>query len=179
MAMRLARDSGGLLLRLSQALADARDQVSFCSLCGSVTRADQDPCRLCTDTDRDAHQLCVVEQADDIAVIERSGGFRGRYHTLAGRLSAIRGEGPDGLRIGRLVERVRKEGITEVVLALNGGVESDGTAHYLADQLAAFCPRVTRLAYGLPAGSGIQHMDAVTLGRALAGRQDVDEEGSR
>jgi recombination protein RecR len=175
MAMRLARDPDGLLARLSGALAQARDEVTFCSQCGSVTTSAQNPCRLCTDPGRDPSQLCVVESAEDIGVIERSGAFRGHYHALSGRLSAMRGEGAESLRINELVARIQRDGVREVVLALNGGVESDGTAHYLAAQLASVCERVTRLAYGLPAGSGIQHMDAVTLGRALDGRQNVEE----
>jgi recombination protein RecR len=175
MAMRLARDPDGLLSRLGRALVEARAEVTFCSQCGSVTTASQNPCLLCTDAGRDTGVLCVVESAEDIGVIERSGAFSGRYHALGGRLSAMRGEGAESLRIDTLLARIRRDGIREVVLALNGGVESDGTAHYLASQLAPVCERVTRLAYGLPAGSGIQHMDGVTLGRALAGRQRVEE----
>jgi recombination protein RecR len=173
MAVKLARSRETLLQELASALRDVGEQVRSCSRCGSLTAAGQDPCRLCTDTGREGRTLCVVEDPNDIAPIERSGGFRGRYHALMGKISPMRGEGPSDVRIHGLVDRVRKEGFEEVILALNTDVESDATAGYIAEVLRAERVKVTRLAHGLPAGSGIVYSDPVTLTRAFKGRQQA------
>ena len=108
-----------------------------------------------------------------ILVIERSGGFEGRYHALMGKLSPMRGEGPGDLRIEALLRRIGKEEIKEVILALSTDVEGDATAAFLAERLRATGVRVSRLAYGMPAGSGVAYSDPVTLGRAIKGRQEA------
>ncbi len=173
MAMRLVEDPDGLLRALIAALDAAGATVRFCGRCGAVTTVERDPCRLCTDPGRDDAVLCVVETPSDIAALERSGAFRGRYHALMGKISPMKGEGPEQLRIGALIKRVKAGGIAEVILALNTDVESDGTAAYLADVLRPCNVVVSRLAYGLPAGSGILYSDPVTLSRALKGRGGV------
>jgi len=172
MATRLVLEREGLLADLIAALTAARDAVCCCSLCGSVTAVDRDPCRLCTGAGRD-NILCVVEMPNDIAAIERSNGFHGRYHALMGRLSPMRGEGIEHLRTEALVERVKREGFDEVLLALSTDVEGDATANYVAERLAGGGARVSRIAFGLPSGSGVTYSDPVTLSRAIQGRTAV------
>ncbi len=173
MAMRLVRERDGLLPSLLNALQSVRDSLCCCEQCGSVTAVDRNPCRLCTDETRDATVLCVVENPDDVAVIERSGAFRGRYHALMGRISPMRGEGPEDIRLRLLMERVGREGFREVILALSTDVEGDATASYVAHLLKAHPVKVTRLAFGLPAGSGVVYSDPVTLARAIEGKTEV------
>ena len=173
MAMRLAADPDRVLAPLMSALDAARRTVRFCSRCGSVTDIEHDPCLLCMDPTRDDALLCVVETPEDIISVERSHGFRGRYHALMGKLSPGRGEGPDNIRFRELMARVAAGGIAEVVLALDGDLESDATARFVAEQLGQQHIKVTRLAYGLPIGSGIKHLDALTLERAFEGRQSL------
>jgi len=171
MAMRLIEDRDGLLRALSAALDEAAREVRLCGRCGAVTQAGRDPCRLCSDPARDDRIVCVVETPSDIAGIEATGAFRGRYHALMGKLSPMKGDGPEQLRIGTLLKRIKGGGIDEVVLALNTDVESEATAVYLEESLAPLGVRVTRLAQGLPVGSGIAYSDPVTLARAMQGRR--------
>ncbi|MBM4155766.1 MAG: recombination protein RecR [Lentisphaerae bacterium] len=170
-ALRLVRDRGrGTTADLISALQGLESQVRLCSTCGAMTPADRDPCRICTDPRRETRSLCVVEDPSDIASIEASGAYQGRYHALMGRLSPMRGEGPRQLRVEALVRRIGDERIEEVILALNTDAESESTAQWLASKLAALGVKVSRIAYGLPVGSGIAYSDPVTLQRAIAGR---------
>jgi recombination protein RecR len=173
MATRLARNRGNLCEELADALREVAASVRSCSRCGSLTSVGEDPCRLCTDARRDGRMLCVVEDPSDIVALEQSGGYRGRYHALMGKISPMQGEGPGDLRIQSLLKRVREEGIEEVLLALNTDVESDATASFIGALLHKEGARVSRLAYGLPAGSGIRYSDPVTLSRAIKGRQEA------
>jgi len=173
MAERLARERDGLAAELLEALEAVRRGVRCCSLCGSITAAERDPCRLCASETRDRRLLCVVEDPSDIAALERSGSFTGRYHALMGRISPLRGDGPDELRVQALLRRVQEEGIREVVLALSTDVEGDATSSYLAERLKRAGVKVTHLAYGLPVGSGVRYADALTLARAMKGRQEL------
>jgi recombination protein RecR len=171
MAMKLAADPEGLILPLIGALEETRRTVSFCSRCGAMTAVENDPCRLCTDSKRDGTVVCVVEDPSDIVAMETTGSYTGRYHALMGKISPMRGDGPNDIRIRALVRRIKDEAIEEVLLALNTDIESEATAGLIADILKARGVRVTRLAYGIPAGSGIRYADAVTLDRAIQGRQ--------
>jgi recombination protein RecR len=173
MALKLARNPEGALKDLVAALREVAERVRSCPMCGSLTADGRDPCRLCSDPSRDGRTLCVVEDPGDIALIEKSGGYRGRYHALMGRVSPMRGAGPEDLRIRAMLDRVRSDGVGEVILALNTDVEGDATASYLAELLRREKVKVTRLAHGLPAGSGIVYSDPVTLGMALRGRQEM------
>lgn len=173
MALALVRDPAGLQRELLAALQDTAQRVAPCSLCGNITLRSEDPCRICTDRRRDEKTLCVVEDPADILLMERTGAFRGRYHALMGRLSPMRGEGVKNLRVDALLDRVRREGVQEVVLALNADVESDATASYLREALAGLKVKVTRPARGIPAGSGVAYTDAATLARAMAHREQV------
>lgn len=173
MALRIARDPGGLLADLEAALRGVAEEVRCCSRCGSITTTQEDPCQLCTDPRREGSLLCVVEDPSDILLIEKSGGYNGRYHALMGRLSPAGNTGPADLRLEDLLRRVEAEKIQEVLLALNTDVESEATCSYIRERLQGRGTRVTRLAAGLPAGSGIMYTDSVTLARAIKGRQDL------
>lgn len=169
-ALALVREPGRLLEPLEAALRDAQANVRCCSKCGAFTIVGKDPCDFCTDATRDANMLCVVEEAADIVPIEASGAFRGRYHALGGKLSPARRMGPEKLRFGELVERVKSENISEVLLAVSTDMEGDATAGYVAELLRDLGVKVTRLAFGLPADSGIAYSDALTLRRAINNR---------
>ena len=131
---------------------------------------NEEPCRLCAGANRDGTVLCVVEDPGDIAIIERSGGFHGRYHALMGKISPGRGSGPEDLRIDSLLDRLSREKFKEIILALSTDVEGDSTASYIIELLKDKNVRLSRLASGLPAGSGIGYSDPVTLARAIKGR---------
>ena len=173
MAMKLAADPEGLILPLIDALEETRQTITFCSRRGAMTESGRDPCRLCTDPARDGSVVCVVEDPSDIVALESTGAYTGRYHALMGKISPMRGEGPNDIRIRSLVRRIKEEGIKEVLLALNTDVESEATAGLIGEILKARGIRTTRLAYGIPAGSGIRYADTITLDRAIRGRQDV------
>lgn len=158
-------------VRLAQALIDMREQVQLCSRCFNVTGGEE--CSICRDARRDPSVICVVERAQDIVVVERTHEFRGRYHVLGGAISPIEGVGPDQLRVSELLDRVGQEGVREVIAATNPTVEGDATAMYLARVLKPLGVKVTRLASGLPVGGDLDYADELTLGRALAGRQEL------
>jgi len=160
-------------LHLSGALAAAAKEVGECGVCGFFS-TESNGCSVCDGQHREPHLLCIVEQPTDILPLERSGAFRGHYHSLRGRISPLDGVGPEDLRVGELVSRIEAGGFDEVILALGSDVEGEATCHYLAELLASFPGlRVTRLAQGLPAGGGLVHADEVTLMRALRGRVAV------
>ncbi len=173
MAVKLASEPEQLAAQLAQALDQVRRDVRFCQTCGALTSVDRDPCAYCTDGNRDAHVLCVVEDPADIQSIEETGTFHGRYHVLLGRISPLRGEGPNDIRLRALIKRVRTEKIEEVVLALNTDLEGEATASFIAELLHERGVVVTQPAYGIPAGSGVRFADAVTLGRAFSGRRAI------
>jgi recombination protein RecR len=172
MTVALARQPP-LMRDLAVSLRDLDARVSLCDRCGNLTARDQNPCRLCTDSRRDDAVLCVVEDPGDIVLIERSGAFRGRYFALMGKFSPGRGEGPQNTRVESLIQRVAEGLIQEVILALNADVESDATSSFLRDALKSRPIRVTRLARGIPAGSGVAYSDSVTLAGALSARQPL------
>ena len=173
MALKIAFDRGSLVSSLVDALQEVSAKITTCSLCGTLTPRTDDPCELCLDPRREAGLLCVVEEPADIVQIEESRGYRGRYHALMGKISPMNEEGVNDIRVGALLKRVKEEPIEEVILALNSDVESDATASFLKDVLKPSGVRVSRIAFGLPAGSGIAYSDPVTLTRAIQGRRDV------
>ena len=158
-------------LRLAQAITDLREQLGICSRCFNVTSGEE--CTICLDPRRDRTIVCVVERAQDIAVMERTQEFRGRYHVLGGSISPIGGVGPGQLRISELGDRIPAEGITELIIATNPTVEGDVTAMYLARELKPTGVRITRLAMGLPVGGDLDYADELTVGRALTGRSEM------
>lgn len=171
LALFLVQAPPELSRRLAQALLEARQRVQTCHRCGALTESQ--PCPICAEARRDPAILCVVERPVDILLLEKAGGFRGRYHVLGGKLSPLNGVEPEDLRVRELEERLAPEGVREVILALPTDVEGDATCHYLARQLAPRGVRVTRLAHGLPVGSGLEYADELTLSQALAGRQPM------
>ena len=155
---------------LSEALTTAGEEVRECAVCGFFS-TEVTGCAVCDGHGRDQAVLCVVEQPTDILPLERSGAFRGHYHSLRGRISPLDNIGPDDLRIAELLDRVRDGHFAEVILALGADVEGEATANYLVEVLGEFDGvRVTRLAHGLPVGGGLENADELTLFRALEGR---------
>lgn len=157
--------------RLAQLLAELRERVRFCDLCGNVS--EQERCTICRDPRRDQTLICVVEDAKDVAAIERTREFRGLYHVLGGAISPIAGIGPDDLRIAQLLQRLADGTVQEVILATNPNLEGEATATYLTRYLRTLEIQVTRLASGLPVGGDLEYADEVTLGRAFEGRRRV------
>ncbi len=154
-----------------RAIEEAREHLHRCTLCGAYTEAD--PCQRCTDVARDKRLLCVVEEIADLEALERSGVFNGLYHLLGGVLSPLDGIGPRQLRIEPLIDRLKKPGVSEVILATNPTVEGEATATYLTQIIQPLGQRVTRLAYGLPSGLALEYADELTLTRAFEGRKEV------
>lgn len=172
MAVHLARDRNRVRGDLISALRDVEQRVQTCTQCGCLTLRGEDPCFLCRDPSRDDAVLCVVEDATDIELIERTGAYRGRYWTLGARLSPARGEGIESLRLDALVARVGR-GVKEVILALEGDLEREATTGLLCEALGTLDVKLTRLARGIPAGSGLAYADPVTLTSALRGRHAI------
>jgi recombination protein RecR len=158
--------------RLARAIVEAKERVTFCRTCFNL--AEGDLCTICSDTKRDSHVVCVVEEPRDVVAIERTREFRGRYHVLQGAIDHLQGVGPEQLRIRELVERVGAEGITEVILCTNPNLEGEATALYLTRLLQVPGLTVSRIASGLPVGGDLEYADELTLGRALEGRRVVD-----
>ena len=170
-ALALVRKGAPALGALEDALAAVRTGVALCARCGAVTSASENPCRLCTDPGRDRARLLVVEDPGDVLAIERSGAWNGLYHVLGGRVSPAAGTGPEDLAVARLEARLADGSVRELVLALGTDVEGDATASWLREKIAPSGVSVSRLAYGLPADSGVRYSDPLTLRRAIAGRQ--------
>ena len=158
--------------RLSRAVAALGERVRACSRCGDLTEAD--PCAICTDPRRDQGLICVVEEASDVAAIERTGEYRGLYHVLGGRLSPLDGVGPDALNLAALVARLADgSAAREVIVATNPSVEGEATAHYLERTLRQAAPalQVSRLARGLPVGGELEYADGETIAQAFSARR--------
>jgi recombination protein RecR len=158
---------------LSEALANLKANTTLCQECFNITEAGREHCEICESSQRDGSLICVVEEALDVLALERTAGYKGKYHVLQGVLSPIEGIGPDDLKIKQLVARVANGEIQEVILATNPSMEGDATALYLRGQLEPLGVRVTRLARGLPVGGDLEYADQNTLLRALSGRQEM------
>lgn len=157
--------------QLAQLLISARERISLCKICGGLTEVQ--PCSICQDPRRDATLVCIVERPFEIFSIEKSGTYRGKFHVLGGRISPLNGIGPEDLRIGELVRRSSDEGIREVIIALPSDVEGDATSYYLAKILQDKGVKVSRIAQGLPVGSGLEFADELTLSRAIEDRRAI------
>jgi recombination protein RecR len=153
---------------LAEQLGALHDSIKRCTVCGSFTESD--PCPICADPGRDQSILCVVERAQDVRVIEESHEFRGRFHVLGGLIAPLEGVGPDDLSIGKLLSRLRRGDIQEVILAMNPTVEGDTTALYIQKLLKDSPVSVSRLASGLPVGGDLEYADRLTLSRSFRGR---------
>jgi recombination protein RecR len=157
--------------RLGDALQRVKDQVRFCAICFNVSEAEE--CRICRDMRRSDDLLCVVEEPKDIAAIEKTGEFRGRYHVLGGAINPLEGVGPDNLRIRELLVRLASGSVKELILATDPNTEGEATATYLALMIKPMGIAVSRLASGLPVGGDLEYADEITLGRAFEGRRAV------
>jgi recombination protein RecR len=166
----LLRQSSEEAMALADAIVDVKEKVVLCGTCFNLSAAD--PCHFCTSDDRDRRRICVVEEPLDILALERTGVYRGLYHVLHGSFSPMEGILEDDLRIRELVERVRRDGVDEAIIATNATVEGEATANLVRARLRPLGTRVTRLAQGLPIGSDLEYADDYTLSRALEGRRD-------
>ena len=173
LAFYLLRSPEDISKQLAEALLALKSATALCQNCFNITLAGQGLCEICASPKRDEAVICVVEEPLDVLMIERTEGFQGKYHVLHGVLSPIEGIVPDDLKIRPLIERVRRGGVKEVILATNPSMEGDATALYLRQQLLPLGARITRLARGLPVGGDLEYADQNTLLRALAGRQDM------
>jgi recombination protein RecR len=165
-ALALLKKRDTLLEPLADSLREAADAILTCEVCGNLDTSS--PCAICSDGRRDPHIICVVEDVADLWALERAGVFRGRYHVLGGALSALDGVTPERLNVAKLLERV-KDGVDEVILAMNATVEGQTTAHYLMDMLVNM--KVTRLAHGVPVGGELDYLDEGTLSAAFKARR--------
>ncbi len=173
LAFYLLRAPDDLSRDLAEALQSIKTSIIYCPTCFNITSVGMAECEVCTSPERDGTVLCVVEEPLDVLALERTSGFRGRYHVLGGVLSPIEGVGPDDLKIRELLGRLQVEDIQEVILATNPSMEGDATAMYLRQRIEPSGVRVTRLARGLPVGGDLEYADTNTLLRALDGRQEM------
>ena len=156
---------------LTSTISKVKSSVRFCTTYGNISEGEE--CQICTDPRRDASLICVVEEAKDIGVIERTRSYRGLYHVLGGAIDPLNGVGPDQLRIRELLTRLGGDTVQEVILATDPNIEGEATATFLARTLGTLGLKVTRLASGLPVGGDLEYADEITLGRALEGRRQV------
>jgi recombination protein RecR len=170
-AMHILRMPDENAKQLGQVIAEVKDQIVYCSICGSI--AERDPCRICNDPRRDHKIVCVVEETDDVIALERTGLFKGIYHVLMGALSPLDGINPEDLRIGELFERINSQDIEEIIMATNPNAQGQATAIYLSRKIKPMGIKITQLAHGLPMGGDIDYVDEVTLGKALEGRREI------
>ena len=172
LALHLVQGDADEVRQLARALVEARDRIKLCEICGGLTELKA--CAICSQMQRDASTICLVERPTDILSIEKAGTFRGRYHVLGGKISPTNGVGPEDLRVTELESRLSREPIREIIVALGTDVEGDATGYYLAKRLAIKGVKVSRIAHGLPAGSGLEFADELTLSRALEGRREMN-----
>ncbi|HTC18267.1 MAG TPA: recombination mediator RecR [Stellaceae bacterium] len=172
-ALYLIKRRESVMEPLAAALKEAAAHIHPCSVCGNLDASD--PCALCRDPRRDQGTICVVEDVADLWAIERSASFKGVYHVLGGTLSALDGIGPEDLKIEALAARVIQTRAREVILAMNGNVEGQTTAHYIADRLAPSGVQVSRLAHGVPVGGELDYLDDGTLIAALRSRRTLTD----
>lgn len=156
---------------LAGAILEAKEKIGFCSVCCNLS--DRDPCAICSSAKRDQSTICVVEQPQDVAAVERMNDFHGVYHVLHGALSPLEGVGPENLRVKELLARLRDGSVSEVIMATNPNVEGEATAMYIARLLKPMGVRVTRIAHGLPVGGDLEYADEVTLAKAMENRVEL------
>jgi recombination protein RecR len=170
-ALHLVQADSGAVKQLADVMLLAREKIKFCDICGSLT--EKSPCSICEDSRRDPSLVCLVERAVDILSVEKSGTFRGKFHVLGGKISPLDGVEPEDLRIAELEKRLSIEPIKEIIVALGTDVEGDATSNYLAKRFARSGLKISRIGFGLPAGSGLEYADELTLSRALEGRREM------
>lgn len=156
---------------IATSLMDARDKVKYCSVCCNLT--DQDPCKICSNTDRDGSAICVVQEPRDVVAMEKTREFKGLYHVLQGALNPMEGIGIEDIRVKELVARLGDGKVKEVILCTNPNTEGETTAMYIARYIKPLGVKVTRIARGLPMGGDLEYADEVTLAKALEGRREI------
>jgi recombination protein RecR len=171
LAMHILQQSDEEAQKLARSIVDLKKRMRLCSRCFSLS--DDVLCRICNDPSRETGLICVVEQPADMASIEKSGAFQGRYHILGGVLSPMDGIGPDDIKIAELLLRVEKEAIREIILATGTNVEGESTAAYIAELLSTLPVKVSRIASGVPMGGDLKYVDQVTLKRAMESRHGL------
>ncbi|MBX2806493.1 MAG: recombination mediator RecR [Hyphomicrobiales bacterium] len=170
-ALHLIKKREQLMRPLAAAMAEAAEKIVACAECGNLDTIS--PCTICQDARRDASLICVVEEIGDLWALERAGVISGHYHVLGGTLSPLDGIGPDDLTIGKLVERARQPGVTEVLLAFNATIEGQSTAHYISAELENAGITISRLAHGVPVGGELDYLDEGTLAAAIKSRRPL------
>lgn len=163
--------SDGDAREFAAAIIEAHEKIKYCKVCKNLT--DQDLCQVCRNSARDKSVICVVEDPRDVLALEKTGEFSGSFHVLHGVISPLNGVGPDQIYIKELLERISAGSIKEVIMATNPTVEGEATAMYISKLLKPLGVKVTRLAYGIPVGGGLEYTDEVTLSRALIGRSEI------
>jgi recombination protein RecR len=176
LALHLVQSEPAMVRQLAETLISSRQRIRACSICGALS--EREPCAICADPRREGGLICVVERPVDVFTLEKAGSFRGKYHVLGGKISPLDGVEPEDLRIAALESRIVSD-IKEIILALSTDVEGDATSFYLAKRLGGRNVKVSRIAYGLPAGSGLEFADEITLNRALEGRREMTGQGQR
>ena len=171
MAFYVLKSSAKDMENFSSAIRRVKEQVRFCSKCGNLSEADL--CGICNDSRRDKSVVCVVEQPNDLILIEKSGHYKGTYHVLFGAISPLDGIGPDEIRLKELIARVKGDKVKEVIIATNSNAEGETTTLYISKELKPFKIKITRIAYGIPVGGGLEYIDQATLVRALEGRRSL------
>ena len=156
---------------LAEAIVDVKEKIGLCSTCFNLS--DTDPCRICADDSRSEAMICVVEDPNDMKAIEKSQSFRGKYHVLHGVLSPLNGIGPEKLKIDELLQRVKKGGVKEMIVATNPTIEGEATALHLMEIMKPFNVRVTRIGYGVPMGGDLEYVDQMTIRSAIENRKDL------
>ena len=156
---------------LAKAIIDAKREIKYCSVCCNIT--DTDPCSMCSNKNRDSSVICVVEDPRDVAAMERTREFKGKYHVLNGVISPMDGIGPDMIKIKELIIRLGSEDVKELIMATNPTIEGEATAMYIARLLKPMGIKVTRIAHGLPVGGDLEYADEVTISKALEGRREI------
>lgn len=171
LAIYILNSSNGYAAALAKTLLDMKQKIKPCSVCFNLS--DKDPCSICSNTSRNTETICVVEDINDLAAIEKAGSFKGMYHVLHGVISPLKGIGPDDIRISELLKRIIDSGIKEVIVATNPSVDGEATALYITKVLKPLGTKVTRIATGIPMGSDIEYIDGATLGMAIEGRREI------
>lgn len=156
---------------LAKAIIDAKREIKYCSICCNIT--DTDPCSMCSNKNRDAGVICVVEDPRDVAAMERTREFKGQYHVLNGVISPMDGIGPEMLKIKELIQRLSNQEVKEIIMATNPTIEGEATAMYIARLVKPMGIKVTRIAHGLPVGGDLEYADEVTISKALEGRREI------
>lgn len=159
-------------LRLALYIKDLKEKIITCSVCCHISNSD--PCEICSEPKRDKDVICVVEQSNDVWAIENSGTYKGVYHVLGGKISPLDGVTPERLNIKRLIDRISKNSVKEIIMATNPNVEGDATAYYINSLINGRPIRVTRIAKGIPEGSSIEYVNRFTVASAISGRRELE-----